>query len=67
MLRATASLPKQPFAFFIFHSAFLLSGHKNLKHDHCCSICNVLMMITGVTETLQCVVDIVFIGHDFQF
>ena len=25
MLRATASLPKQPFAFFIFHSAFLLS------------------------------------------
>jgi len=25
MIRATTSLPKQPFAFFIFHSAFLLS------------------------------------------
>jgi len=51
MLRAITSLPKQPFTFFIFHSAFLLTGHKNLQHDHCSLICNALMMITGVIET----------------
>jgi len=25
--------------------------NKNLQHDHCSSICNALMMITGVIET----------------
>ena len=50
MLRATTSLPKQPLAFFIFHSAFLLTDHKNLHHDHCSSICNALL-ITVVIET----------------
>jgi len=50
MLLATTSLPKHRFAFFIFHSAFLLNDHKNLPEDHCSSICNTLMMITGVPE-----------------
>jgi len=51
MLRATTSLPKQSFAFSIFPSAFLLTDHKNLHQAHCSSICNALMMITGVIET----------------
>jgi len=38
-------------AFFTFHRVFLLTDHKNLQHDHCSSICNALMMITGVIET----------------
>jgi len=45
---STTSLAKQPFAFFIFYSTFLLNDNKNLQHDHCSSICNALMMITGV-------------------
>jgi len=28
-----------------------LTDHKNLQQDHCSSICNALMMITGVIET----------------
>ena len=51
MLRASTSLPKQPFALFIFYRAFLLNDHKNLQQDHCSSICNALMMITGAIET----------------
>jgi len=50
-LRITTSQLKQPFPFFIFHVAFLLIDHKNLQQDHWSSICNVLMMITGVIET----------------
>jgi len=38
MLRATTSLPEQLFVFFIFHSAFLLTDHKNLQQDHYNSI-----------------------------
>jgi len=37
--------------FFIFHSDFLLTDHWNLQQDHCSSICNALMIVTGVTET----------------
>jgi len=51
MLRATTSLPKQSFAFFIFYSAFSWMTNKNLQHDHCSSICNALLMITVVIET----------------
>jgi len=39
------------YLFFIFHSAFLLTDHKNLQQDHCNSIYNAMMMITGVIET----------------
>ena len=51
LLRATMSLPKQPFAFFFFTELFSWVTNKNLQHDHCRSICNALMMITGVIET----------------
>jgi len=51
MLRAAASLPKQPFAFFIFYSVFPWMTNKNLQHDHCSSIFNALMITTGVIET----------------
>ena len=52
MLRATTSQPDQSIAFLIFHSAFLLTGHKSLQQDHCSSIFNALiLMITGVFET----------------
>jgi len=36
---------------YIFRSAFLLTDHENLHQDHCSSICNALMMITGVVKT----------------
>jgi len=34
---------------FLFYSAFLPNDQSEL--DHCSSICNALMMITGVIET----------------
>jgi len=36
---------------YIFRSALLLTDHENLHQDHCSSICNALMMITGVIKT----------------
>ena len=53
MLRATTSLPKQPSRFSFVTALFSSSHgyHKNLQQDHCSSICNAPMMITGVIET----------------
>jgi len=40
--------------------------NKNLQQDHCSSICNALMMITGVMETFANVICIVCFGRDFH-
>ena len=37
MFRATTSLPKQPFAFFIFTALFSWITNKNLQQHHCSS------------------------------
>jgi len=63
---ATTLLLKQRFAFFIFHSTFFLTDHKNLQQDHCNSICNALMMIKELSKNLQKVIYIVLFGHDFH-
>jgi len=53
--------------FFIFHSTFLLTDHKNLQQDHCSSIANTLMMVAGVTKMSANVVYIVFFGRYFHY
>ena len=40
-----------PLRFSFFTALFSWMTNKNLQHDHCSSICNALMMITGVIET----------------
>jgi len=50
MLRAPASLPQQV-AFFISHSAFLLTDNKKLQQNHYSSTANSLILVAGVTET----------------
>ena len=40
-----------PSGFSFFTAFFSWVFNKNLQHDHCSSICNALIMITGVMET----------------
>jgi len=47
MLRVTTVTASR---FSIFHSAFLLTDHKNLQQDHCSSIANIMIMVTAVIE-----------------
>jgi len=42
-----------PLRFSLFTALFSSMTNKNLQHDHCSSICNALMMITGVIETFE--------------
>jgi len=62
------SLPKQPFAFFIFYSAFLLNDQQEPAARSLQFYCYALMMILGVIETFAiCHLDLRYILYRLVF